>query len=353
MRAITYVLEKAEELSRPVAVNISIGDTYGAHDGTSLLERFIDAASEKGRNSICIGSGNEAVTGGHRTVRLFRQGNGGANITSFEGEVVELSIAPNEQSMNVQIWKNYVDGIELELTAPSGERYPVLLTQTGKQEWITGDTRVLIYVSPPVPYSVNEEIFFDFIPMEQFIDSGIWTFTLRSIGVNRQDIHFFLPNAAVRNNQTRFLRPDPYLSMTIPAFASRAITVGAYDGVLNAAADFSGRDREIGEAERIFFAADIKPDIAAPGVGITAPSADGQYRSYTGTSFATPIVTGSAALLLEWGIVRGNDPFLYGEKLKAYLRKGARPFLDAQMYPNIRTGYGALCVGDSLPGDSV
>jgi subtilisin family serine protease len=353
MRAITYVLQKAEELGRPVAVNISIGDTYGAHDGTSLLERFIDAACEKGRNAICIGSGNEAVTGGHRVVRLFGQGGGGANTTSFEGEVVELSIAPNERSINAQIWKNYVDDITLELTAPSGERYPVLLTQTGKQEWITGNTRVLIYVSPPTPYSVNEEIFFDFIPMEQFIDSGIWTFTLRPVGENRQDIHFFLPNAVVRNNQTRFLRPDPYLSMTIPAFASRAITVGAYDGVLNSAADFSGRDREIGEAERVFFAADIKPDIAAPGVGITAPSTDGQYRSFTGTSFATPIVTGSAALLLEWGIVRGNDPFLYGEKLKAFLRKGARPLLDAQMYANIRTGYGALCVRDSLPEDGV
>lgn len=348
MRAITYVLQKAEELGRPVAVNISIGDTYGAHDGTSLLERFIDAASEKGRNSICIGSGNEAVTGGHRVVRLFRQGNGGASMTPFEGEAVELSVAPNEQSVNVQIWKNYVDEITLELTAPSGERYPVLLAQTGKQEWITGNTRVLIYVSPPTPYSVNEEIFFDFIPMEKFINSGIWTFTLRPVGENRQDIHFFLPNAVVRNSQTRFLRPDPYLSMTIPAFASRAITVGAYDGVLNAAADFSGRDREIGEAERVFFAADIKPDIAAPGVGITAPSTDGQYRSFTGTSFATPIVTGSAALLLEWGIVRGNDPFLYGEKLKAYLRKGARPLLDTPLYPNIRTGYGALCVRDSI-----
>ena len=353
MRAITYVLQKAEELDRPVAVNISIGDTYGAHDGTSLLERFIDAASEKGRNSICIGSGNEAVTGGHRVVRLFRQGNGGASMTPFEGEAVELSVAPNERNMNIQIWKNYVDDIMLELTAPSGERYPVLLAQTGKQEWITGNTRVLIYVSPPTPYSVNEEIFFDFIPMEKFINSGIWTFTLRPVGENRQDIHFFLPNAVVRNSQTRFLRPDPYLSMTIPAFASRAITVGAYDGVLNAAADFSGRDREIGEAERVFFAADIKPDIAAPGVGITAPSTDGQYRSFTGTSFATPIVTGSAALLLEWGIVRGNDPFLYGEKLKAYLRKGARPLLDRPLYPNIRTGYGALCVRDSLPEDGV
>lgn len=349
MRAITYVLQKAEELGRPVAVNISIGDTYGAHDGTSLVERFIDAASEKGRNSICIGSGNEAVTGGHRVVRLFRQGNGGASMTPFEGEEVELSIAPNEQSVNVQIWKNYVDEITLELTAPSGERYPVLLAQTGKQEWITGNTRVLIYVSPPTPYSVNEEIFFDFIPMEEFINSGIWTFTLRPVGENRQDIHFFLPNAVVRNSQTRFLRPDPYLSMTIPAFASRAITVGAYDGVLNAAADFSGRDREIGETERAFFSADIKPDIAAPGVGITAPSTDGQYRSFTGTSFATPIVTGSAALLLEWGIVRGNDPFLYGEKLKAYLRKGARPLLDTPLYPNIRTGWGALCVADSIP----
>ena len=353
MRAITYVLQKAEELGRPVAVNISIGDTYGAHDGTSLVERFIDAASEKGRNSICIGSGNEAVTGGHRVVRLFRQGNGGASMTPFEGEAVELSVAPNEQSVNVQIWKNYVDEITLELTAPSGERYPVLLAQTGKQEWITGNTRVLIYVSPPTPYSVNEEIFFDFIPMEEFINSGIWTFTLRPVGENRQDIHFFLPNAVVRNSQTRFLRPDPYLSMTIPAFASRAITVGAYDGVLNAAADFSGRDREIGETERAFFSADIKPDIAAPGVGITAPSTDGQYRSFTGTSFATPIVTGSAALLLEWGIVRGNDPFLYGEKLKAYLRKGARPLLDTPLYPNIRTGYGALCVRDSLPEDGV
>lgn len=353
MRAITYVLQKAEELGRPVAVNISIGDTYGAHDGTSLLEHFIDAASEKGRNSICIGSGNEAVTGGHRVVRLFRQGNGGASMTPFEGEAVELSVAPNEQSVNVQIWKNYVDEITLELTAPSGEQYPVLLTQTGKQEWITGNTRVLIYASPPTPYSVNEEIFFDFIPMEEFINSGIWTFTLRPVGENRQDIHFFLPNAVVRNSQTRFLRPDPYLSMTIPAFASRAITVGAYDGVLNAAADFSGRDREIGETERAFFSADIKPDIAAPGVGITAPSTDGQYRSFTGTSFATPIVTGSAALLLEWGIVRGNDPFLYGEKLKAYLRKGARPLLDTPLYPNIRTGYGALCVRDSLPEDGV
>lgn len=336
MRGITYVLRKAEELGRPVAINLSIGDTYGAHDGTSLLERFIDAACETGRNVICIGSGNEAVAGGHTELRLLKE------------ERVELGIADTERSVNVQIWKSYVDNMTLEVVSPGGQRYPVFLDRIGKQTWIVGNTRVLIYVSPPTPYSVNEEIFFDLIPLNTFVDRGIWTFVFRPVGENREDIHLFLPNAVVRNTQTRFLQPTPYLSMTIPAFASRAVTVAAYDPLLNSYADFSGRDREIGETERVFFAADIKPDIAAPGVGIMAPSSGG-YASFTGTSFAAPIVTGSAALMMEWGIIRGNDRFLYGEKLKAYLRKGARPLLNEQSYPNVRTGWGALCVEDSIP----
>ena len=69
----------------------------------------------------------------------------------------------------------------------------------------------------------------------------------------------------------------------------------------------------------------------------------------TGTSFAAPFVTGAAALLMEWGIVRGNDPYLYGDKVKAYLRKGAKKLPGEQNYPNPRVGYGALCVRESLP----
>ena len=38
---------------------------------------------------------------------------------------------------------------------------------------------------------------------------------------------------------------------------------------------------------------------------------------------AAPFVTGAAALLMEWGIVRGNDLYMYGDKLKAALIKGA------------------------------
>ena len=93
----------------------------------------------------------------------------------------------------------------------------------------------------------------------------------------------------------------------------------------------------------------LKPDLAAPGVEITAPVPGGGYGTVTGTSFAAPFVTGSAALLMEWGIVRRNDPFLWGEKVKAYLRRGAQPLPGFNKYPDNQVGYGTLCVGESIP----
>lgn len=339
MRGITYVVSKAEELELPVVINISIGDTYGAHDGTTLLERFIDSVCDNGRNVICIGAGNEAVTNGH---------------TSFipRNEVrVEMSVAGRERGINVQIWKNYVDTCEMALEAPNGERFFVDMKYQGKQEWTVVNTQLLIYAAPPKPYTVNEEIFFDFIPLQETVGSGIWTFIITPISENQHDYHMFLPNSNVRNFGTRFIRPTPELTMTIPAFSSRALTVGAYDIAINSYADFSGRGREMGEEGREFFATDSKPDITAPGVGIMAPATGGGYASFSGTSFAAPVVTGSVALLMEWGIVRGNDPFLYGEKVKAYLRKGAQSLSSDRYYPNNKTGWGALCVKNAFPDD--
>ena len=60
-------------------------------------------------------------------------------------------------------------------------------------------------------------------------------------------------------------------------------------------------------------------------------------------------MTGAAALLMEYGIVNGNDPYLYGEKVRASLIRGARklPFQERQPPPLV--GWGALCVADSIP----
>ena len=75
----------------------------------------------------------------------------------------------------------------------------------------------------------------------------------------------------------------------------------------------------------------------------------GGYQSVTGTSFATPVAAGSVALMNQWGIVEGNDPFLYGEKVKAYLHRGARQMEGIPVFPDPAVGYGAICVENSLP----
>ena len=188
-----------------------------------------------------------------------------------------------------------------------------------------------------------QEIYFDFLPMRgDYLQSGIWKFRLtpRRIVAGRYDL--WLPSAAVLNRSTHFLPSNPETTLTIPSTASMAVTVGAYNSAYRAYADFSGRG-----FTRV--TDQVKPDLAAPGVSIMAPKNGGGYEAVTGTSFASPVVAGSAALMMQWGIVDGNDPFLYGEKLKAYLIRGARQLPGYEVWPNPLLGWGVLCLRDSLP----
>ena len=146
----------------------------------------------------------------------------------------------------------------------------------------------------------------------------------------------WLPSQSVLNQGTAFLNPVSSDTLTIPSTASRVVTVGAYDARSVSYADFSGRGALEKNAEMWV----QKPDLAAPGVRVTTAKAGGGYGEYSGTSFAVPFVTGSAALLMEWGIIRGNDPYLYGEKVKAYLRRGARHLPGYERWPNNQLGYG-------------
>ena len=137
----------------------------------------------------------------------------------------------------------------------------------------------------------------------------------------------WLPSDNVLNRGTGFLFPTDATTLTIPSSASRAISVGAYDARTFAYADFSGRG-----FTRLTNM--VKPDLVAPGVNVRTTAVGGGVTVVSGTSFATPFVTGASALLMEWGIEKGNDPYLYGEKLKAYLRKGAKKLRGETDYPN-------------------
>lgn len=340
MRGVTYALQKAGELQMPLAINLSFGNSYGSHDGSSLLERFLDNAAEIGRTVICVGSGNEGSSGGHFA----------GNID--ETRSVELAVAEYESTVNLQIWKNYNDVYEIRLRSPGGEEVEVTVPiGRGKYTLELEQTEVLVYLGEPTPYSVAQEIYLDMIPLNgPYINSGVWTILLEPVKVVTGQYYLYLPAGAGRNSRTVFYRPTPEVSLTIPSTAAKVITVGAYDFIYDSYADFSGRG--YADAQRtvgVVTAGLVKPDLVAPGVDVLAPDVFGGYVPVTGTSFATPIVTGSAALLMEWGIVRGNDPYLYGEKVKAYLRAGAQPLRGETVYPNDRVGFGKLCVAESLP----
>ena len=323
MQGIDYVIRKAVEFRMPVAVNISFGNTYGAHDGSSLLERYIDDVSNIWKSVFCIGTGNEAASAGHTSGRLV------------EGreEQVQLGVQELQRGISVQIWKEYTDIVEISLITPAGVRVGPIQEISAPQRFRVGQTEILLYYGEPSPYSISQEIYIDLLPVETYIDAGVWRiiFTPRKIVSGNYEL--WLPSDNVLNRGTGFLYPSDSVTLTIPSSASRAVSVGAYDSLTFAYADFSGRG-----FTRITNL--VKPDLVAPGVNVTSVAAGGGYAQFTGTSFATPFVTGSAALLMEWGIVRGNDPYLYGEKVKAYLRRGTKKLPGFTEYPNNQVGYG-------------
>ena len=330
MTAINFVIEYAISLRLPVAINLSFGNNYGSHTGSTLLESFINDVANQGRTSIVIGTGNEGVSGNHAQGIL----------TMGTIETIELSVSEFEPTLNVQIWKNYFDHFDISIIAPNGTKVGPIPRILGKQQFTVGQTEILLYYGDPTPYNIQQEIYIEFIPTGDYVNSGIWKFELVPRKIVTGNYDMWLPTVGSLNPATRFLTSSEFTTLTIPSTAYRAITVGAYNGYTDSYAPFSGRGYTRNNM--------IKPDLVAPGVNITSCSPGGGYTSRSGTSMATPFVTGSAALLMEWGINRNNDPYLYGEKLKSYLIDGARPLRIENVYPNPTLGYGALCLRDTM-----
>lgn len=333
MEALDYVVRKAIDYGKPLAVNISFGNNYGDHTGSSLLENFINDIADSWKCSICIGSGNEGLGAVHT----------GGTLTEDMEETVELAVSSYETGLSIQIWKDYWDDIAVEIIAPSGRNLGRIQENSRVSRIRYEDMELLTYFGEPSPFRIRQEIYIDMIPQTVYIQSGLWKLRLipRSIRNGRYDM--WLPAQGALNFGTGFTSPDSASTFTIPSAAAKAVTVGAYDAGTGSAAPFSGQ----GYIVEIGGSLMVKPELAAPGVNVLVPSVSGMAR-VSGTSYATPFVTGSAALLMEWGIVRGNDAFLYGEKLKAYLIKGAEPLAGAAV-PDTQTGWGRLCLKNSLP----
>jgi len=333
MLAIRYVIERAQELGRPVAINISIGTNSGPHDGNSLIEQYMEDAATVWKNNIVVGTGNEANARNH-TSGIVKEG----GATSFQFQIVQ-----NTSQYNLSIWTNNIDQIAVEIIDPAGRRTPIINYSAGPVKYTLLNTNVYASFAGPSPLSGDIEfaLLLTGRTAEDSVTSGPWTVVVHGESIVNGQFDVWGPVTEARGGENYFLSPITETTLTTPSTARLVTSVGAYNHETGQIAPFSGRG--FGRNNKI-----IKPDLVAPGVGISSAShTSSGYRTLSGTSMATPHVTGGIALMMQWGIVENNNPFLYGENLKTYLIRGATRDQTIS-YPSPIWGYGKLCVEQSL-----
>ncbi len=330
MRAIKYIFDKAQELNMPVSVNLSFGTNNGSHDGQSLFETYIDSMSEEWKSVICVATGNEGSAAHHYSDKIAQ----GQTIN------VEFAASGNLSKIYMTLWKNFVDTFTFELVSPGGKTTGVILPRERYSFANLDGVYISVFYSLPTHYTQGQEVLFLFDGRGSEIQQGIWKLIVKGEQVVDGRFDIWLPTLEDVTNDTAFSRPSINTTLTLPSTSSNVISVGGYDARIGSIADFSGR----GYTRSDIY---VKPDLVAPAIDILTTRSGGGYDSFSGTSMAAPFVTGAAALMMEWGIVKGNDPFLYGQRVKAFLQKGAERDPNIT-YPNTLWGYGKLCLGNSM-----
>lgn len=324
MRAIKFVLDRALELQRPIAINISYGSNEGSHRGESLFEQYIDQMCSFWKNNIVVAAGNNATKAGHKRINIKNDEN--------NDTLVEMEVGQNEKILNINIWPSFVDNFNLYLVSPTGKSTQPISQDSGLIKNIIGNTRINGVFYPIAPYSLSRRITIE-LKSDTEIIPGIWTLLFTPIKLVDGNVDIYLPTSEGITIDTRFLEPSKVLTVTVPGTASKVITVGSFNSRTDVVSTFSGEGDIDGGI--------IKPDLLAPGEEIVSYLPGGSTGALTGTSMATPHVTGVCSLLMQWGIVEGNDLFLYSQKVKSVLIEYARRN-PQYTYPNNSKGYGFL-----------
>jgi len=323
--ALMYFEATANKLGRPLSICLALGSSLTSHDDTSRMNTGLSGFSETFNFVITTAAGNEGNARRHYFGKIDP-------IIGYNK--VELSVSEQEGNFSMELWGDAPGLFAIDIKSPSGEYIPKILPRKNENyevSFIFEKTNILI------DYQVVEAQSGDQLILFRFTDPapGIWSFNVYGKGDISQSFHVWLPMEGFISDDTYFISSDPYTTTLSLGNADGPITATAY----NAADDSLYLNAGRGYTRSM----NIKPTIAAPGVDILSPSLEQSFRLVTGTSAAAAHTAGVAALLLEWGIVKGNMPKMNTINVKFLMIHGARRDLKTT-YPNREWGYGILDV---------
>ncbi len=322
MTGINYLISRAKEANMPLVVCIGLGTNSGDHEGLASLGEYINIEADNIGQVFVIAGGNEVNLGHHFAGQINKD---------LGYQDVEIRVDDNESGFTLELWGSAPDVFSVGLISPSGEyveKIPPRLRQSDFITFILEDTKIA------VNYRLIEAKTGDELIIMQF-DSptpGIWIIRVFGDFEISGQYDMWLPVNGFISSGTYFITPDPFVTLCSPSIASVPITVSTYNHsngslFINSSRGYTREGR-------------IKPDIAAPGVNVYGPLAGGGYGTKTGSSIAAAHAAGGAALLMEWGVVRRNDPSLDSREVKKFFIRGASR--SNIIYPNREWGYGKL-----------
>ena len=328
MIGVEYILRKAMEMDRPVVICLGIGTNSGSHDGFSIFEEYLSGIADLTGVCLCIAAGNESQARHHTKGIIAAKG---------ESQNIEVKVSNQPASFIISIWNSMADKLSVSILSPTGEYIDRIPPKTGSiqiTDLILERAQVRVACYYPLEGSGGQ------LTTVRVLDAppGIWTVTMHGDIILDGTFHAWLPLTGLVSPDVEFLAADPYYTVTVPSTAFGAISCGAYDS----ANDSLYLNTSWGPT-RI---EQMAPDLVAPGVGILGvyPTGSG---TMSGTSAAAAITAGACALMLQWGIVQGNDVSISTHQIRAYLIRGCGR-MQTMSYPNPQWGYGSLNLYESF-----
>ena len=323
MMGMDFAVRIANDRRMPLSLCLGIGSNQGAHIGKNPLSLYVDYISQYSLISVSIAAGNEGAARHHYAGRLTDRENQAS---------VELRVGNKEPGFTMEFWGEPPEIYNLSLQSPTGEILDIsasLGEVTQELSFVFVETRVKVnYVSieRQTGYTL---VYFQFIQPAP----GIWRIFVRGRDGQNVGFHMWLPVQGLISEETYFLEPSPYNTVTAPGDSLESITVTAYQY----------RDNSLYvQASRGFMPdGNVVPQVAAPGVQIRVPQLNGLYGNASGTSLSAAQTVGAAALLFEWAVIRGNQPYFTGSSVKNYITRGAERE-ERMQYPNRDWGFGRM-----------